>query len=43
MIKIENVTKYIEKECVLDKINFNVNDGEIVDCWALMGRGKPRY
>jgi len=40
MIKIENVTKYIEKECVLDKINFNVNDGEIVGLLGPNGAGK---
>jgi len=40
MIRIENVTKYIEKECVLDKINFNIKDGEIVGLLGPNGAGK---
>lgn len=40
MIKIENVTKYIEKERVLDKINFDIKDGEIVGLLGPNGAGK---
>lgn len=40
MIRIENVTKYIEKERVLDRINFNIKDGEIVGLLGPNGAGK---
>ncbi|MBN2533096.1 MAG: ATP-binding cassette domain-containing protein [Spirochaetales bacterium] len=40
MIKVENLTKFYDKFCALDKIDFEINKGEIVGLLGPNGAGK---
>jgi len=40
MIKVENLTKFYDQFCALDKINFEINKGEIVGLLGPNGAGK---
>ena len=40
MLKVENVTKYYDDNLAVDKLSFEVNDGEIFGLLGVNGAGK---
>ena len=43
IIELENISLAYGNRLILDNINFKINEGQILVCWALMGLVNQPY